>query len=377
MRVGDAANHHTAGSNGQRSHSVLAVKESFERHLTNSLAQVRYTATQLGRYNSLALAVRDQLIRRWLNTQQAYDNADAKRVYYLSLEFLLGRMLGNNLINLQRLDESAQALREFGYRLEDLREVEWDAGLGNGGLGRLAACFLDSLATLQIPAIGYGLRYEYGIFRQDIKNGYQVEQPDNWLREADPWEVSRTAETVTIPLGCTFRLENGALHAIPRASSHLLGVPYDRPIVGYGGSNINTLRLWGAASPDFFHFDEFSAGDFVGALVRRAPSEMVTRVLYPDDSTTAGQLLRFLQEYFLVCCSLADIVARFRRDNADWHALPDKVAIQLNDTHPAMAVPEMMRLLLDDAGLGWDDAWKLTVGTLAYTNHTLLPEALE
>ncbi len=186
--MGDAANHHTAGSNGQRSHSVLALKESFERHLTNSLAQDRYTATQLGRYNSLALAVRDQLIRRWLNTQQAYDNADAKRVYYLSLEFLLGRMLGNNLINLQRLDESAQALRELGYRLEDLREVEWDAGLGNGGLGRLAACFLDSLATLQIPAYGYGIRYEYGIFFQHIRDGAQIETPDNWLRYGNVWE---------------------------------------------------------------------------------------------------------------------------------------------------------------------------------------------
>jgi starch phosphorylase len=351
--------------------------DAYDRHLVFDHVVSPAQASQRERFEAVARSLRDLLAQRWLLTERTYDAANPKRVYYLSMEFLIGRTLVNNISNLGvedlvRADLQSDSRQDWTAMIES----EPDAGLGNGGLGRLAACFLDSLATLQIPAIGYGLRYEYGIFRQEIKNGYQVEQPDQWLRDPDPWEVARSAETVTIALGCTFRLENGVLHAVPRASSRLLGVPYDRPIVGYGGCNINTLRLWGAASPDFFHFDEFSAGDFVGALVRRAPAETVTRVLYPDDSTNAGQLLRFLQEYFLVCCSLADIVSRFRRDN-DWRALPDKVAIQLNDTHPAMAVPELMRILLDDAGLGWDEAWQLTINTLAYTNHTLLPEALE
>ena len=225
--------------------------------------------------------------------------------------------------------------------------------------------------------MGYGLRYEYGIFRQEIQKGYQTEFPDHWLRQPDPWEVARPRETVQIALACSFRLENGTLRAVPDQPSHLLGIPYDRPAVGWGGRTINTLRLWAAASPDFFDFGEFSSGDFVGAIVDRMVAETVTRVLYPDDSTVAGQALRFVQEYFLVCCSLADIVARFRGTNNEWHSLPENAAIQMNDTHPALAVAELMRILLDEAGLGWDRAWDLTVRTLAYTNHTLLPEALE
>ncbi len=258
-----------------------------------------------------------------------------------------------------------------------LQEAEPDAGLGNGGLGRLAACFLDSLATLEIPAIGYGLRYEYGMFRQEIRNGYQVEQPDNWLLHPDPWEVARMTETLDVPLNCSFRLEGGMIHQIPRQPIHLLGVPYDRPVVGYGGKTINTLRLWDASSPDFFDFGEFSEGEFFGAVLDKTVAESLTRVLYPDDSTLRGRSLRFLQEYFLVACSLGDIIRRFRQRGNGWQELPDKVAIQLNDTHPAMAVAELMRILVDEARLGWDEAWKLTVGTLAYTNHTLLPEALE
>ncbi len=236
---------------------------------------------------------------------------------------------------------------------------------------------MDSLATRAIPAMGYGLRYDYGIFRQEIENCRQVEYPDHWLKHPDPWEVARPRETVKVPIACAFRLENGTLRVVPDIHSHLLGVPYDRPVVGYGGATINTLRLWAATSPEFFDFGEFSSGDFVGAIVDRMAAETVTRVLYPDDSTVAGQALRFVQEYFLVCCSLADIVARFRRTNDDWRTFPEKVAIQMNDTHPAMAVAELMRILLDEAMLGWDEAWDLTVRTLAYTNHTLLPEALE
>ena len=256
-------------------------------------------------------------------------------------------------------------------------EQEPDAGLGNGGLGRLAACFLDSLATMQIPAMGYGLRYEYGIFKQSIQDGWQHELPDNWLRRPDPWEVPRPYETVEVKLNCSFEARGGSLRAVVGCPSSLIGVPFDRPVVGYGGKTINTLRLWAAAAHDYFNFQEFSSGDFVGALSETLEAESLTRVLYPDDSTSQGQGLRFVQEYFLVACSLADLVRRFRQSNTDWNSLPDKVAIQLNDTHPTLAVPELMRILLDDAHLGWDQAWDITQRTLAYTNHTLLPEALE
>ena len=235
----------------------------------------------------------------------------------------------------------------------------------------------NSMATMQLPAMGYGLRYEYGIFKQAIRDGWQHEEPDNWLRRPDPWEVARPQEKVEIRLGCSFEVRGGTLGVIMDRPSSLQGLPFDRPVVGYGGKTINTLRLWAAAAPDYFDFQAFSAGDFVSALAERLAAESLTRVLYPDNSTSMGQGLRFVQEYFLVACSLADLVRRFRRENADWSALPDKVAIQLNDTHPSLAVPELMRILLDEAGLGWDQAWDLTRRTLAYTNHTLLPEALE
>ena len=229
------------------------------------------------------------------------------------------------------------------------------------------------MATMQLPAMGYGLRYEYGIFRQTIEDGWQREQPDNWLRRPDPWEVARPNEKVEVKLNCSFELRGGSLQRRSPASRRaLIGIPFDRPVVGYGGKTINTLRLWAAAAPDYFDFQAFSGGDFVGALAETLAAESLTRVLYPDDSTSMGQGLRFVQEYFLVACSLADLVRRFRRSNADWNALPEKVAIQLNDTHPAMAVPELMRILLDEAQLGWDEAWDLTRRTLAYTNHTLL-----
>ncbi|MBV9609587.1 MAG: glycogen/starch/alpha-glucan phosphorylase, partial [Acidobacteria bacterium] len=254
---------------------------------------------------------------------------------------------------------------------------EPDAGLGNGGLGRLAACFLDSMAAMQLPASGYGLRYEYGMFKQSIANGWQQENADNWLREGDPWEVARPHEKVEVQVNCSFKLENGNFHIVAGRPSTLFGIPYDRPVVGYGGKTINTLRLWAAAAPDVFDFQEFGTGDFVGALADTLRAESLTRVLYPDDHTEQGRGLRFLQEHFLVACSLADLIRRFRRRNNDWDTLPEKVAVQMNDTHPSMAVAELMRILLDDAHLGWDKAWDLTRKTLAYTNHTLLPEALE
>ena len=328
-------------------------------------------------FEALSSAMRDVLAQRWVKTNQHHDLANPKQVYYLSMEFLIGRSLANNVTNLLLAPLTESFEKAKGLRLSEVLEQEPDAGLGNGGLGRLAACFIDSLATLQIPAIGYGLRYDYGIFRQELRNGHQVEQPDRWLTQPDPWEVARPKEQVSVPLGSSFDVHDGQITVQRGHPMHILGVPYDRPVVGYGGLTINTLRLWQAATPDVFDFGEFSGGDFFGAVSDRVLAESITRVLYPDDSTPRGRSLRFLQEYFLVRCSLADIVARFRKRGNDWLALPDKVAIQLNDTHPAMAVPELMRILLDEAKLGWDQAWDLTVRTLAYTNHTLLPEALE
>jgi starch phosphorylase len=293
------------------------------------------------------------------------------------MEFLIGRSLANNIANLLLETPVKEAVQHKQINWIELLEQEPDAALGNGGLGRLAACFLESAATMQLPVTGYGLRYEYGIFRQCIRDGWQEERPDNWLRRPDPWEVPRLNEQVEIGLNCTFEIRSGRLHAIAGRPSRLIGIPYDRPVVGFGGKTINTLRLWAAAAPDYFDFQQFSGGDFVGALAQTLSAESLTRVLYPDDTTTAGQGLRFIQEYFLVACSLADMVRCFRNSNADWVAFADKVAIQLNDTHPAMAVLELLRILLDEARLGWDDAWEITQRTLAYTNHTLLPEALE
>ena len=349
----------------------------YERHLLFDNVVAPALASARDRYEAVARSVRDILSQRWVRTEDTYERLNPKRIYYLSMEFLIGRSLANNVMNLL-LDpavEQAAAGRNLDWIA--LLEEEPDAGLGNGGLGRLAACFIDSMATRALPAVGYGLRYEYGIFKQVIEDGWQREQPDNWLRRPDPWEVFRPEEQVEVTLGCSFQVRGGTLGVIAHRPSRLIGLPFDRPVVGYGGKTINTLRLWAAGAPAAFDFHAFSAGEFVSALAERLAAESLTRVLYPDDSTSQGQALRFVQEYFLVACSLADLVRRFRRSNAQWSALPDKVAIQLNDTHPALAVPELMRILLDEAGLGWDEAWNLSRRTLAYTNHTLLPEALE
>src|SRR5215475_11470257 len=349
----------------------------YERHLVFDNVMEATTIGARERFEAIARSVRDILSQRWVCTDKAYEREHPKRVYYLSMEFLIGRSLSNNVTNLL-LDPLVQrAAQQRHLDWLDLLEQEPDAGLGNGGLGRLAACFLDSMATMQLPAMGYGLRYEYGMFKQSIDDGWQHEQPDNWLRRQDPWEVVRPNETVEIKLSCSFEMHGGNLHAVPGRASTLIGVPFDRPVIGYGGKTINTLRLWGAATHNYFDFQEFSSGGFVGALIGTLAAHTLTRVLYPDDSTELGQALRFAQEYFLVACSLADLVRRFRRDNTDWNAFPDKVAIQLNDTHPTLAVPELMRILLDEAGFGWDTSWDITQRTLAYTNHTLLPEALE
>ncbi len=349
----------------------------YERHLLFDAVVAPVAAGSRQRFEAAARSVRDILSQRWVKTEETYARQNPKRVYYLSMEFLLGRSLTNNITNLLLWDMVRQAA---AYReIDELAVVEQepDAALGNGGLGRLAACFLDSMATLQLPAMGYGLRYEYGIFRQVIEGGWQREQPDRWLARPDPWEVARPDEQVEVKLNCSFEVHGGKMRPVFGRPSTLIGHPYDRPVVGYGGKNVNTLRLWAATAPDFFDFDVFSSGDFVGAVGETLAAESLTRVLYPDDSTNQGQALRFIQEYFLVACSLGDLVRRFRRTNADWSLLPEKVAIQLNDTHPALAVPELMRILLDEARLNWDQAWDLATRTLAYTNHTLLPEALE
>src|SRR5579864_7983725 len=349
----------------------------YERHLLFDSGVDLAAATARDRFEALARSVRDVLSQRWLLTEKTYEQQNPKRLYYVSMEFLIGRSLANNVTNLLLAPLTDQFIEDKKLNLVEMLEQEPDAGLGNGGLGRLAACFIESAATLHLPAMGYGLRYEYGIFKQSIQNGWQQEMPDNWLRSPDPWEIARPNEKVEVSIGCSFELSGGSLRPVPGRPTTLIGIPFDRPVIGYGGSTINTLRLWSAAAPDFFNFEEFSHGDFVEAFSQTLGAETLTRVLYPDDSRVMGQGLRLLQEYFLVACSLADAVRRFQRSNPDWSTFADKIAIQMNDTHPALAVPELMRILIDQVHLEWDEAWHITQSTLAYTNHTLLPEALE
>jgi glycogen phosphorylase len=342
-------------------------------HLVDPLS-----ATSREKFEATSRFIRDLIAHRWVMTRRERILSDPKRIHYMSMEFLLGRTLRNNIMNLSAVPIVREAMQQQGWNIQALIEEEPDAGLGNGGLGRLAACFIDSLATMQYAAIGYGLRYEYGIFRQSIRNGFQVEQPDNWLFETDPWEIPRHHKAYLVPLNATFELRGSAVHFTRNKPSSLLGVAYDRPVVGYGANCVNTLRLWAATTPHSFDLGEFSHGDFAGAVLDKIAAKSVTRVLYPDDSTDAGRALRFLQQYFLVSCSLQDICARFlQRGKIDCASLPDQVAVQMNDTHPALCVAELMRILLDQAHMPWDEAWSITQRTLGYTNHTLLPEALE
>jgi starch phosphorylase len=358
-------------------HFAGSDSDLYERHLLfDNVIPARY-ADARDRFEAFARSGRDVLSQRWTLTQETYTSKDAKRIYYLSMEFLIGRSLANNVTNLLLSPIVDETVRKKNLDWIELLEQEPDAALGNGGLGRLAACFMESMATMQLPAMGYGLRYEYGMFKQTIEDGWQRERPDNWLRRQDPWEIARPQERVEVKLNCSFEARGGTLRAIPNRPSSLIGIPFDRPVVGYGGNNINTLRLWAAGAPDYFDFQAFSHGDFVEAVAETLEAESITRVLYPDDSTTTGQALRFVQEYFLVACSLADLVRRFRRSGAAWDVFAEKAAIQLNDTHPTLAIPELMRILMDDEHLGWDQAWDITLKTFGYTNHTLLPEALE
>ena len=356
------------------------LKQSILEHLHFTLAKDKYTATKRDIYLSVAYAVRDQLVGRWIKTQQHYYDTDEKRIYYLSLEFLIGQTLENSLINLGLLENCRKAVHELGMDLNQLIDVEVDAGLGNGGLGRLAACFLDSMATLQLPSYGCGIRYDYGIFEQQIKNGYQIETPDNWLRYGNPWEIVRPEYlypinfygNVTQYTDSYGKLQNEWVN-----TQEVMAMAYDTPVPGYNNDTVNTLRLWQAKSPRGFNLSYFNHGDYIRAVEEIAISENISKVLYPNDNVFEGKELRLKQEYFLVSATLQDILRRYNKGHISLDALADKVAIQLNDTHPALAIPEMMRLLVDREELSWEKAWQLTVDMFAYTNHTILPEALE
>ncbi|HET7755077.1 MAG TPA: glycogen/starch/alpha-glucan phosphorylase [Anaeromyxobacteraceae bacterium] len=366
--------------NSRTADDVDSLRRAFADHLQFSQGKDEHSATAFDRYLAVAQAVRDRMMRRWVQTQQAYYRSDAKRVYYLSLEFLMGKALENNLINLGLHERMRAALAGLGIDLDELYEQESDAGLGNGGLGRLAACFLDSLATLSIPAYGYGIRYEFGIFDQEIRNGYQIERPEEWLRFGNAWEIPRPEYVV--PVGFYGRTEQsfdsaGRLRVSWIDARHVLGMPYDVPIAGYRNGTVNTLRLWRARASEEFDLADFNRGDYFAAVEEKNISENISKVLYPNDLTVMGKELRLQQQYFFVACSIHDIVTRYLKTHDSFDALPDKVAIQLNDTHPAVAVAELMRLLVDEYDLEWDPAWKICQATFGYTNHTLMPEALE
>ncbi|KAK6756590.1 hypothetical protein RB195_014796 [Necator americanus] len=364
--------------------NVSNIKKAFNRHLHFSIIKDRNVATPRDYYMALANTVRDHLVSRWIRTQQHYYEKDPKRVYYLSLEFYMGRTLSNTMMNLGLQATVDEALYQLGLEIEELQEIEEDAGLGNGGLGRLAACFLDSMATLGIPAYGYGLRYEYGIFKQLIKDGWQMEEPDDWLRFGNPWEKARPEYMLPVNFhGRVIKDEKGKSQWVD--TQVVFAMPYDTPVPGYRNNVVNTLRLWSAKAENHFHLKFFNDGDYVQAVMDRNLSENITRVLYPNDNVFIGKELRLKQQYFLVAATLQDIIRRFKsskygcRDaiRVNFDSFPDKVAIQLNDTHPSIGIPELIRLLIDVEGLPWSQAWDICVKTFAYTNHTLLPEALE
>jgi starch phosphorylase len=373
----------TANGNGHAP-DLKEAKELFQaaffRHLQLSLGKDKYSATAYDKYLAVAYAVRDKLIERWIQTQHTYYRQDVKRIYYLSMEFLMGRTLGNAILNLGMENVVEQALYDLSLDMEEIRNMELEAGLGNGGLGRLAACFLDSLATLQLPAYGYGIRYDYGMFHQTIKNGFQHENPDNWLRLTNPWEISRPEYTVTIQFkGRVVTRKNAHGNVVFEwvDTEDVLASPYDVPIPGYGNNTVNTLRLWSAKSADEFGLHYFNSGDYLEASKDIALAESISKVLYPNDTSMNGKELRLKQQYFLCAATLADLIRRHKKYHKDCSHLADKVCLQLNDTHPTIAIPEMMRILVDLEGFSWEHAWEITNRCFAYTNHTLLPEALE
>ncbi len=360
--------------------SVAAIKSDIERHLKFSLARDRHTATLRDWWIATCGAVQDRIIERMIATMAAHHNGNTRRVYYLSLEFLMGRLFGSNMHNAGIHDEVNQALRELNLDPVLVRNEEYDMGLGNGGLGRLAACFLDSMATLDLPAIGYGIHYEFGLFRQEFQNGHQIEFPDNWLKFGDPWEIVRPEYTQIVQLyGEVERVfdDRGNYRCRWINTRQIQGIPYDIPIAGYGTNTVNFLRLWESKATEEFDLNAFSDGGYVEAVRQKNLGETVSKVLYPNDKTENGKELRLVQQYFFVTCSLRDIIRRFRSSGNAWSQFPEKVAIQLNDTHPAVSVLELMRVLHDEEAIPWDEAWSLVTRTFGYTNHTLLPEALE
>lgn len=355
-------------------------KKAISYHLKYSMATEKKGAPPLSLYQATALSVRDHLIKKMMTTEARYVKRDAKRIYYLSMEFLMGRSLGNNLYNLGLYEDFSKALADMGADLEEIREIEHDAALGNGGLGRLAACFLDSMATLGLPGYGYGINYEFGLFKQEIHNGYQKEKPDNWLGDGTPWQIKRPESACIIPVyGRIEHSEDRDGHYNPMWMEWktLIGIPHDMPIAGYGGETVNTLRLYSAKASDDFDMDIFNTGDYLKAVEQKMSSETISKVLYPSDAIESGRELRLVQEYFFVACAIRDIVSQFLKNHTGFDTFADKVAIQLNDTHPSLAVAELMRLFVDEHALAWDEAWKITCAVFAFTNHTLLPEALE
>lgn len=359
---------------------VERLKNEIRRHLIRNQAHSVETAPPSDWWRAICLTVRGQMMERACENGTAHREQNVRRVYYLSLEYLMGRLLENNLVNLQILDPCREAVKELGQDFDELLENGPDLGLGNGGLGRLAACFMDSLATLDYPAVGYGINYEFGLFRQKFVDGEQVESPDEWRRYGNPWEICRPEYSVEVPI--YGYVENqfdelGTGRPVWTGTRSILGVPWDVPVVGYTGSTVNFLRLWESKASRDFDLDVFNRGGYVEAVREKAESESISKVLYPNDSNEAGKELRLVQQYFFVTCSLRDIIRRHRLSNDTWDSLPDKAAIQLNDTHPAIAVPELMRLLIDEELLPWDQAWGICQKTFSYTNHTLLPEALE
>ncbi|XP_015784291.1 glycogen phosphorylase [Tetranychus urticae] len=361
---------------------VTALKKSFNRHLHYTLVKDRNVATNRDYYHAMAHTAKDHLVSRWLRTQQRYYSEDPKRIYYLSLEYYIGRSLTNTMLNLGIQGSCDEALYQMGLEIEELEEQEQDAGLGNGGLGRLAACFLDSMATLGIAGYGYGLRYDYGIFNQRIINGEQVEEPDDWLRFGNPWEKDRPETTIPVNFYGRVVQEGGKSKWVD--TQVVFATPHDYPVPGYKNNVVNTMRLWSARSPVSFELKFFNDGDYIQAVLDRNLAENITRVLYPNDNNFGGKELRLKQEYFMVTATLHDIIRRYKNarkvrneTHLGYDLFPDKVAIQLNDTHPALVIPELMRILVDIEDMAWDDAWDIVVKTCCYTNHTVLPEALE
>lgn len=362
---------------------VEDLREAIVRHIRFTLAREGTDLTAADLLKPISMAIRDRLVDRMLETEQRYQKLDAKRLYYLSMEFLMGRSMGDNLYNLQLEEECRQVVAGFGHKLEDVLDTEPDAGLGNGGLGRLAACFLESLATLGMPGFGYGIDYEYGLFRQEISNGYQKEKPDRWKSDGAPFYIQRPHESYVIPLygrleeNAEIKDETGTPSSLWVEWKVVIGVPHDMMIAGYGGHTVNYLRLFSARSSDDFDIEIFNRGDYIRAVEQKIASENISRVLYPSDSVFSGKELRLIQEYFLVACSLRDIIRRYLTTHKDFEEFPQKAAVQMNDTHPSIAVAELMRLLVDEYSIEWKKAWEITRATLGYTNHTLLPEALE